>query len=350
MKRGIMYHLSCILYPTESYIMANEGFTRKKVESLTLGEKLKKLRGDFRMSLSEISKATKIQVKYLEYLENGQYDKLPAEVYVRGFLRSYARYLNIDEQALVKLYERERNIQANLSHVPSKKTFAMRNLDISSLVITPRSLVMVLIILLVGGAFVYLYREFQAFASAPRLVILSPQNGRVVGTSEITVMGKTDKGARVSINNQSVFVGSEGEFSDKLILQSGLNTVTVVSINRFDKEKSETLLIEAHYTPAVPEASLGGMSQVQERETFRLDVTVREAPTKITLEADSTLVFSGMMKPGEVQTVTAKERIKVVSENTARTFVRFNGLPEVPLGNGKIARQEVIFTPAGKQE
>jgi len=72
-------------------------------------------------------------VKYLEYLENGQYEKLPAEVYVRGFLRSYARYLNIDEQALVKLYERERNIQANLSQAPPKKTFAVRNLDISSL-------------------------------------------------------------------------------------------------------------------------------------------------------------------------------------------------------------------------
>jgi len=330
--------------------MANDGFTRKKVESLTLGEKLKKLRGDFRMSLSEISKATRIQVKYLEYLENGQYEKLPAEVYVRGFLRSYARYLNIDEQALVKLYERERNIQANLSQAPPKKTFAVRNLDISSLVITPRSLVMVLIVFLVGGAFVYLYREFQAFAGAPRLVILSPQNGAVVESSEIIVTGKTDKGARVSINNQPVFVGGAGEFSDKLILQSGLNTITVVSINRFDKEKSETLSIEAHYTPAAPEASLGGVPQVQEAETFQLDVTVREAPTKITMEADSLVVFSGMLKPGEAQTVTAKERIKVISENTARTFVRFNGLPEASLGNGQIAGQAVIFTSAGRQE
>src|SRR3990167_6830657 len=202
-KEKFLYHVSLIMHHI-SFSDMKDGFTRKKVESLTLGEKLKKLRGDFRMSLAEISKVTKIQVKYLEYLENGQYDKLPADVYVRGFLRSYARYLNIDEGALIKLYERERHIQANLSHVPSKKTFAMRNLDISSLVITPRSLVMVLIILLVGGAFVYLYREFQAFAGAPRLVILSPQNGAVVESSDIVVTGKTDKGARVSINNQPV--------------------------------------------------------------------------------------------------------------------------------------------------
>jgi len=48
-----------IWYSEDKYFsnMANDGFTRKKVESLTLGEKLKKLRGDFRMSLSEISKS-----------------------------------------------------------------------------------------------------------------------------------------------------------------------------------------------------------------------------------------------------------------------------------------------------
>ena len=87
-----------------------ETFTRKKVESLTLGEKLARLRTDMRLSLSEVSKAIKVQVKYLEFLERGQYDRLPADVYVRGYLRSYARYLNLDEKAMLRLYEQERNI------------------------------------------------------------------------------------------------------------------------------------------------------------------------------------------------------------------------------------------------
>lgn len=228
--------------------MKNE-FTRKKVESLTLGEKLKKLRSDFRMSLTEISKATKIQVKYLEYLENGQYEKLPAEVYVRGFLRSYARCLNVDEQTLVKLYERERNIQTNLGRDVSKKTFNPQKFNIPSFVITPRSLAIAMIFLLVGGSFFYLYSEFRSFASEPRLVILNPSDGTITEMSEIIVEGKTDKGARVSINNQPVFVGNDGEFSDKLILQPGLNKVTIVAISRFDKEKSVTFFVEARYNP-----------------------------------------------------------------------------------------------------
>jgi hypothetical protein len=275
---------------------------------------------------------------------------LPADVYVRGFLRSYARYLNIDEQSFIKLYERERNIQTNLGRDVSKKTFNVRNLDISSFVITPRSLAIAMIFLLVGGAFIYLYREFQSFAGVPRLVILSPESGATIETGEITVEGKTDKGARVSINNQPVFVGSDGGFSDKLILQPGLNTVTVRSINRFDKEKSETFSVEARYTPSVSEGETEAMSRTDRKETFSLDVSVRELPIKITLEADGTVVYSGILKPGELQAAAAKENIKVTSENAARTFIRFNGATEEPLGSEKAAAKEVVFTAAGKQE
>ncbi len=328
----------------------NDGFTRKKVESLTLGEKLKKLRGDFRMSLAEVSKATRIQVKYLEYLEDGQYEKLPADVYVRGFLRSYARYLNIDEQAFIKLYERERNIQTNLGRDVAKKTFNVKNLHISSFVITPRSLTVALIFLLVGGAFLYLYGEFRSFAGVPRLVILTPESGATIETSEVRVAGKTDKGARVSINNQPVFVGSDGDFSDTLILQPGLNTVTVLSINRFDKEKSETFSVDARYTPSVPDVKTEEINTVNQSESFSLAVSVREKPVSITLEADGTVVWSGLIKLGEPQTVSATERIKVTSANAGETLTRLNGGEILPLGSEKTPAKDIVFTASGRQE
>ncbi len=324
-----------------------DGFTRKKVESLTLGEKLKKLRSDLRMSLSEVSKATRIQVKYLEYLENGQYEKLPADVYVRGFLRSYARYLNIDEQALVKIYERERNIHANLGRDIPKKTFDTAKLRFSPFVITPRSVALTMIFLLVGGAFFYLYREFQSFAGAPRLVILDLTDGMTVDASEIIVRGKTDTGARVSINNQPVFVSSDGAFSDTLILQPGFNTVTVIAINRFDKERSETFSLEARYTPAAPDATIE-MAARTKSGTFSLDVVMRDVPADIVLKADGTIVFSGVLKPGEIQATVARESIEITSDNATKTFVRFNGEAEDVLGS-EAAAARVIFTAAGRQ-
>lgn len=222
----------------------NDGFTRKKVESLTLGEKLRKLRTDSRMTLQDISRATRIQVKYLEFLESGEYEKLPADVYVRGFLRSYARYLNVDEEALVKLYERERNIQENLGRETRVQTVQSSFAPLS-FVITSRSLAMVGIFLLVFGAFYYLYREFRNFAAEPQLIVFEPKNGTVVDGQEVTVRGKTDKGSQVTLNDQGVFVDSEGVFSDTVPVRVGMNTVVIRTVNRFEKEKIVTISVES---------------------------------------------------------------------------------------------------------
>lgn len=47
---------------------------------------------------------TKIQPTFLAYLEEERFEELPAEVYVRGFLRIYARELRLDEEAILSGY------------------------------------------------------------------------------------------------------------------------------------------------------------------------------------------------------------------------------------------------------
>jgi len=323
--------------------MVQSGFTRKKVESLTLGEKMKKLRNDFRTSLQEISKATRIQAKYLEYLENGEYDKLPADVYVRGFLRSYARYLNIDEHAFIKLYERERNIQENLGmdiQPIKRKVFSP-----ASLVITSRSIVVGFIFLLVSGAFFYLYKEFKSFAAAPRLIILEPSNGETLSSSEVVVRGKTDKGSQVTINNQAVFVGNEGEFSDKLILQPGMNAVTINATNRFGKAESETLSLQADYAVTLPDPT----SQMSAQETFRLELLSKESPLELVVNADGAEVFRGILAPHQSKNFEAKDKLAITSNHGENTFVRFNGKEEEALSSVGQRADGVVFTKAGRQ-
>ncbi|MBI2439056.1 MAG: helix-turn-helix domain-containing protein [Candidatus Moranbacteria bacterium] len=326
--------------------MINSGFTRKKVESLTLGEKLKKLRSDCRMSLAEVSKGTKIQVKYLEYLEVGQYEKLPADVYVRGFLRSYARYLNLDEEALVKLYERERNIQTNLGlDAGNNNTHTERFLGTSSLVITSRSIIFIIIVLLTSGSFWYLFREFQAFAGEPRLTIFEPLEESIVETSQVVVKGKTDKGARVSINNQPVFVGGEGDFSDTLLLQPGLSTITVVSVNRFDKEKTKTFSVEARYTPTVAE----DISGKEHQNRFRVKIRSGQSAIRLTVESDGQIVFNGTFQSGEDVIFDVKERLSIVSEKPEETLVSFNDGKEESLGGKEESQKTFFFDSSGKK-
>jgi cytoskeletal protein RodZ len=70
-----------------------------------LGQVLREAREAKGVSLAEAEDATKIRLKYLRALEEGQYDILPPSVYVRGFLRSYANYLGLDPEYVVELYD-----------------------------------------------------------------------------------------------------------------------------------------------------------------------------------------------------------------------------------------------------
>ena len=50
-----------------------------------------------RVSLCEVAEATRIPERSLRYLEQGELSLLPAEVFVKGFVRAYARHLGLSE-------------------------------------------------------------------------------------------------------------------------------------------------------------------------------------------------------------------------------------------------------------
>ncbi len=56
------------------------------------------------MSLDDVAKVTKIQPRILERLEAGKLEGLPAEVFVRGFVRSFARCVGLDEDEALRRY------------------------------------------------------------------------------------------------------------------------------------------------------------------------------------------------------------------------------------------------------
>lgn len=68
------------------------------------GAAFKKMRLDRNRSLAELSGELRIPRRYLEAIETDDYDQLPPEVYVRGFIRAYARALELDERAWVDGY------------------------------------------------------------------------------------------------------------------------------------------------------------------------------------------------------------------------------------------------------
>ena len=69
-----------------------------------IGNSLREARVRQQLELSEIELATKIRARYLRALEEESFEALPAQTYVKGFLRTYADYLGLDGQLYVDEY------------------------------------------------------------------------------------------------------------------------------------------------------------------------------------------------------------------------------------------------------
>jgi len=77
------------------------------------GERLKRERELREVTLEEITQATRIGSRFLEALENEDWDKLPGGVFNRGFVRSIAHYLGLDEEAFLGEYDLAHAAHAN---------------------------------------------------------------------------------------------------------------------------------------------------------------------------------------------------------------------------------------------
>jgi cytoskeleton protein RodZ len=73
-----------------------------------IGDTLSEARTRRAVDLEEVHAATGIRPRYLEAIEQEDWDALPEEFYARAFIRKYARYLEVDPEPLVDEYKRLR--------------------------------------------------------------------------------------------------------------------------------------------------------------------------------------------------------------------------------------------------
>ena len=72
---------------------------------MEIGNTLKAARESRGVTLEAAEESTKIRRKYLEALEGENFGQLPGRVYIKGFLRNYAKFLGLNADALVSAYE-----------------------------------------------------------------------------------------------------------------------------------------------------------------------------------------------------------------------------------------------------
>ncbi len=206
-------------------------FISKKISSETLGEKFKKAREEKQMDLLKIEELTGIQMKYLIAIETGNYQEIPGEIYLKNFLKIYAKTLELNLKEIFELYQKERVfLHKKNSNIFPKAKNKVYLLFISN--IFKKSLIGIVLIIFLF----YVFFEVKNIISPPILIIHEPSDNLILSESIIKIIGKTDIGANVSINDQEIFKNSDGSFNKIINLQPGLNLIKISAQKKHSRE------------------------------------------------------------------------------------------------------------------
>jgi len=139
--------------------------------SSTLGEKLRQAREERGISISEVAEQTRISSLYLEAIEKDDYKTLPGGIFNKGFVRSYAKYVGIDEQEALQDYSKivveneDKEEERNLSYRPEVLTDDRPG---SSLI--PTVIFAVIILGMMTGGILFLVNYIQNQQNEPAVV------------------------------------------------------------------------------------------------------------------------------------------------------------------------------------
>lgn len=76
----------------------------------SVGKYLRQQREAKAMSIEEVARATRVPMSSVERLESDQFDELPGEVFVRGFMKSYARAVGLEADDVLARYTSSRRV------------------------------------------------------------------------------------------------------------------------------------------------------------------------------------------------------------------------------------------------
>lgn len=296
-------------------------FKTKAIKIDTLGEYLQQVRQSLNFDIKTVSLLTQIKPSYVELLEAGNYAELPADVYVRGFLKSLSGFYHVKEQVLIDQYEKERGfVSSNV--LPKKERGKWLTFTPKNLIILASSAVLLVAIGYVGN-------QIRSVLAPPYLSLIEPANDQVVDGNSIVISGKGEIGAEILINNQQVLTDSSGQFTENLLLSPGLNVVEILEKNKFGKVSKITRQITSNALPA----------NVATKETINLTVNIGPNSAWVYLEADGVVLQRGTMLAGSSKVVSAKNEIILTSANAGSTQIIYNGKDLGKLGReGEVIR------------
>jgi len=123
------------------------------IGSESLWDRLRNRREELGISIDEVARVTRISAANLKAMELGDPDRLPAPIYIKGFIRAYARQLKLDEKELVQQYI------SRYEPEPEELTLAVSTAPDRSNLLLPVLVVGLLLLAILAGGGYYVYRR-----------------------------------------------------------------------------------------------------------------------------------------------------------------------------------------------
>ncbi len=291
----------------------------------TVGELLKRARTSKSFSLEDVSKLTKIRISYLQAIENSNYDALPAPVFVKGFIKNYASFLQLDEEEVLAFFRREFDERRAKNKPALKPPQPLRR---TRQFFTPSFVIVGVIGVMVFSFMSYLYVQYRSFSKEPELVVEKPTDRLQQSVSYTEVIGKTDEDAIIKINGQTIRTLPNGSFSITVDLAEGENKIRISATNPLGIESVEDrtvyFLKESANQNNTPEAT-SSAENTTPKFNIEMELTVFPNAAWIKIEADGKDTFEGILNPGTKRLFTGNEKIIVRSGNGGSTSIKMNG-------------------------
>jgi len=293
-------------------------FEKKKIQGETLSEYLLAIRQGLGLSVEAAAEQAGVRLQFLQALEAGEFNVLPPDVYVFGFLRQLAELYFVDPLALVDQYKKEKAIANQIQRSAAVRgNWAGRYFN--RLVITPKILSISAGALIVAATLLYIVWQVLSINKTPSLEVFQPHDRQAIKDSFVDVRGKTDPGVGVTVNGQDVFVDSGGNFSTQLSLKPGPEEIDIVADNKLGKSAAVKMSVTG-------QADLpGSSSQVSLKLEFSAD-------GNLTYAVDDNSPQQTLFFAGDVKTLIGQNKIVISTSNAGATVATLNGQRLGPLG------------------
>jgi cytoskeletal protein RodZ len=294
---------------------------------LKLGELFKSERAKRGLELSQVSESTKIPQRLLKALEEGDYERFSSEVYLQGFLKNYAKFLEIDINKTLAIYRRERK-----SYKEGSLNNSQKPIEDPKPIVTPGRLVFLITIIIVLTVVTFIAIQVNKIIQPPTLELSKPAIGIApaelyseVDSDTITISGKVEVGSKLLINGSEVTTNNLQEFRvDNYKLNPGSNEIFIVAESYYFSKTSQIKLtvtsnveIEDETTEESTAESEqeGDDLQTDESKIEKMEVTIEVGPEDawVIAKIDGETRLADTIEAGESFTFEATQEFTIYS-------------------------------------